>query len=97
VRRIVRSRDCNYSPVSDDGKDFDMQPRYYDASGHIDHDAVKAYASELRSEAIDAFWSELSARVGVVFARWRGKAAAHVGASAMAHPRHLPLSRHRSG
>ena len=74
-----------------------MQPRYYDASGQIDHDAVKAYASELRSEAIDAFWSGLSARAGIVFATLRGKAAAHVGASAMARPSHLPLSRHRSG
>jgi hypothetical protein len=74
-----------------------MQPRYYDAAGRIDHEAIKAYAGELRQQAISEFWTGLSSRAAAMFAGLRGKAAAHVGASAIAHPGHLPRSRHRPG
>jgi hypothetical protein len=72
-----------------------MQPRYYDAAGRIDHEAIKAYANELRHQAICEFWAGLSSRAAAIFAGLRRNAAAH--ASAIAHPVHLLRSHHRSG
>lgn len=39
-----------------------MTPRYYDAAGHIDYDAIKSYARALREQAIEAFWHSMSSR-----------------------------------
>jgi hypothetical protein len=58
-----------------------MEPRYYDAAGHIDYEAIKAYAGELRREASDAFWSGLFPAAASFFAR---RAAAFLAPAAIA-------------
>lgn len=62
-----------------------MQPPYYDTAGHIDYTGIKAYARQLRDEAVDAFWAGLMHRATSIFANLRRRAGIHVGASAIAH------------
>lgn len=57
-----------------------METRNHDAARYIDHEPFKAYALELRREAIDEFWFGLSAKVASIFAKWRHGAAAHAHA-----------------
>lgn len=59
-----------------------MEPRYYDAAGHINYEALEAYSGELRHEAIDAFWSALLAKEASLFAKLRGAAAPQLAAGA---------------
>ena len=61
-----------------------MEPRYYNAAGHIDYDAVKPYAAQLRREAIDAFWSGLFQAAAVLFGKLRQGAIAQTSPSAIA-------------
>jgi hypothetical protein len=62
-----------------------MQPRYFDATGHIDYPALEAHARQLRQEAIDAFWSSLVLAAQALVAKLRWSSGARVGASAVAH------------
>ena len=57
-----------------------MQPRYYDSAGHIDYTAIKAYARQLRDEAVDAFWAALTVRVASTVAKLRRSGGAHAAA-----------------
>ena len=61
-----------------------MDPRYYDAAGHIDYPAIRLYTVELRRSAIEAFWAALVQRVAsragrmrVAFAQLHPPAGAH--------------------
>lgn len=51
-----------------------MEPRYRDAEGRIDYEAIERYAGKLRHEAIDAFWSALFAKLAMRFTNLRGNA-----------------------
>ena len=57
-----------------------MQPRYYDTAGHIDYTAIKAYARQLRDEAVNAFWAGLMLRAENLFAKLRRSGGAHAAA-----------------
>jgi hypothetical protein len=55
-----------------------MEPRYYDAAGRIDYEAITAYSHRLRNEAIASLWCLLAERAASLSAKLRETAAAHV-------------------
>jgi hypothetical protein len=65
-------------------KGINMEPRYYDAAGNIDFDSIRAHSIELRQKAVDAFWSDLFARLAIVFAKMQ-RSSRPLKASAAAH------------
>lgn len=71
-----------------------METRYYDAALRIDHEAVKAYALELRSQAIDSAWRQLVSKVTGLVDGLRLDATSPSGEPRMAHFGH---TRHRPG
>ena len=71
-----------------------MEPRYYDAAGHINYEPLMAHAAQLRREAIDGFFSGLSSKVANVFAHLHRGSDAHAAAWAAGA---LQRTRRRSG
>lgn len=71
-----------------------METRYHDATGHIDHEAVKDYALELRRQAIDAAWKQLVSGVSGWIAGLRLDAPSPVGEPGA---QHFGRARHRPG
>jgi hypothetical protein len=51
-----------------------MEPRYYDATGCVNYEAIETYSGELRHQAIDAFWSQVFAKVALAFTKFRRSA-----------------------
>lgn len=71
-----------------------METRYDDAVLRIDHEAVKARALALRSEAIDSAWKQLVSKVSALVDGLRLDAESPPGEPRMPH---FGRSRHRPG
>jgi hypothetical protein len=65
-----------------------MEPRYYDAAGRIDYEAITAYSHRLRNEAIASLWCLLAERVASFSAKLLEAAVAHVNQRAARRPGH---------
>lgn len=70
-----------------------METRYYDAALRVDHEAVKARALALRSEAIESAWKQLVSKVSGLIDGLRLDATSTSGEPRMprfGHSRHRP-------